>query len=321
VPSIPRVADLEPGASGTRYYLCARKDVRQSRDGQPVVTLVLQDASGEVIAKVLPPDSARYVDEFEAGEFVLASGRAVVYQGRLELSIDSIRRVHPEQERARGFREDDCVPAAPRPVDDMWRELVDRIAAMTDGPLRVLVQRLLQDHEARYRVWPAAVTVHHAYRGGLLEHVLQVARIVQALAPLYDADADLLLAGAVLHDIGKLRELEYDTIASYSREGNLVGHVAIGLVMVREAARGVSGLGEERLNEVEHLITSHHGAREHGAPVEPMSVEAFILSTADDLDARLFQVRRHIAADEGDGPFTSYHTRLRRAFLKPREPR
>jgi len=109
----------------------------------------------------------------------------------------------------------------------MWAELVQRAGGGRDPGIRVLLSRVLADHEARLRTWPAAMTVHHAYRSGLLEHILQIARVVEALARLYGADADLLFAGAVLHDIGKLQELDYEAAPSYSREGNLVGHIAL----------------------------------------------------------------------------------------------
>jgi len=166
-------------------------------------------------------------------------------------------------------------------------------------------------------VWPAALTVHHAYRGGLLEHVLKLAEVGALLANAYDADPDLILAGAVLHDLGKLEELDYDGATRYSVSGNLVGHITLGVMMVRDAARAIDGFPDDLLLRIEHLIVSHHGARDHGSPVEPMSVEAFIFSALDDLDATLHQVRRHIADDRGAGPLTSYYPRLGRVLLKP----
>ena len=314
---LPRVRDLQPDSVGEGYFLCARKDSRVTRGGEPWLQVMLQDASGEIAGKIFGPDRERLAGEFDAGEFVLVRGRVNRHAGRLELLITSIRRVNPVQDRAMGFREDSCIPSAPRPIDEMWRELSDLIAAVADPPLRVLLQRIAADYESQLRVWPAGQTVHHAYRGGLLEHILQVARVGRTLAEAYGADADLVVAGAVLHDAGKLRELDYDLVTSYSREGNLVGHIGLGLLMVREAAAGISGLSTERLGEVEHLIASHHGARELGALVEPKTIEALILAAADELDATIHQVRRHLAEDESEGEFTAYHSRLKRAFLKP----
>ncbi|MBP1606949.1 MAG: metal dependent phosphohydrolase [Acidobacteria bacterium] len=314
---LSKIKDLSPESSGSGFFLCARKEVRQAKNGEPFLALVLQDATGEIPAKVFGADAAQSRDQFEAGEFVAVEARANLYQGRTELILSRIRRVSPAQDRQHGFREEDCVPSAPRSIDEMWAELQARIAGVSDPAIRVLLSRIAADHEDRLRVWPAALTVHHAYRGGLLEHVLQIARNVEALGRAYDANLDMLFAGAVLHDIGKLRELDYDSVPVYSREGNLVGHIGIGLMTVRDAAAGISGLSDERRLEIEHLVASHHGSRELGSPVEPMTLEAFILAMADDLDAKVHQVRKHIATDENDGDFTSYHARLKRVLLKP----
>lgn len=199
----------------------------------------------------------------------------------------------------------------------MWEELRSRIAAVRNPWIGRLLHAITAKHADRLSSWPAAVTVHHAYRGGLLEHVLKLAETGTALAHAYGVDPDLIVAGAVLHDIGKLEELSFDTAASYSREGNLLGHITIGVVMVREAARAIEGFPPDLLARIEHMVVSHHGQRQLGSPVEPMTEEAFILSVLDDLDARLHQFRRHVQEDEGEGEFTAYHQRLRRILLKP----
>jgi len=318
---LPRVRQLRSDSEGQGFFLCARKERRLTRAGDPFLTIALQDITGQVAAKLFTPELDRYADGFEAGEFVLVQGRVNVYNNRPELILSAIRRVNQEQDRAYGFREEDCIPSAPRSADEMWRELEARIEAVGDDGIKVLLRRIASDTEAQLRTWPAAQTVHHAYRGGLLEHILQVARVGLQLAEAYEADGDLVLAGAVLHDIGKLREIEYEHTATYSREGNLVGHIGLGLLMVREAAAGISGLSAERLGEIEHLVASHHGSRELGALVEPRTLEAFILAAVDDLDAKIHQVRQHLAEDDTDGEFTGYHTRLKRSFLKPSRPR
>jgi 3'-5' exoribonuclease len=201
---------------------------------------------------------------------------------------------------------------------DPWLELQERLTRVENPHVAALLRDVVGSRETRLRAWPAAVTVHHAYEGGLLEHILSVARAGDALARLYGADADLVLAGAVLHDIGKLDELTFqDGAIGYSRAGNLLGHIAIGVVLVREAAARVPGLPDDLRTSIEHLVVSHHGARPLGSPVEPMTVEAFILSAVDDLDAKIHQVRRHVADDQSEGDFTAFHPRLRRVLLKP----
>lgn len=313
---LPRIADLTGTSAGWGFFLCTQKQLRSGRGGQ-FLALLLDDLSGQIGAKIFQ-DVDRFAPEFEAGEFVKVQGRGNRFNGRLELIVESIRRVHPEQDRAEGFREEDCIPCAPRGIDEMWAELQGRLAAVRDPRIRELLERVAAEHEARLRVWPAAMLVHHAYRGGLLEHILKVMEVGLALAAAYDADADLLVAGALLHDIGKLEELAYDTVVRYTLEGNLVGHIALGTILAREAMAQIDGFPDDLRVRIEHLILSHHGAKELGSPVEPMMLEAFLLAAADDLDAKVHQVRRHVAEGEGgEEGFTAFHPRLRRVLLRP----
>ncbi len=313
---LPSITELHDASEGWSFYLCARKELRTGRGGGVFLSLVLQDASGQIPAKVFD-DAAKVGEEFDEGEFVKVQARAALHRDRLELMVERIRRVNPDQDRRDGFTEESCIPSAPRPADEMWAELEGRVGGVASPWIRQLLSGLLARHEARLKVWPAALTVHHAYRGGLLEHVLKLAEVGSLLAGAYDADPDLILAGAVLHDLGKLEELDYDGATRYSLSGNLVGHITLGVIMVRDAAGKIEGFPDDLLLRIEHLIVSHHGARDHGSPVEPMSVEAFIFSALDDLDATLHQVRRHIADDRGAGPLTSYYPRLGRVLLKP----
>jgi 3'-5' exoribonuclease len=199
----------------------------------------------------------------------------------------------------------------------MWRELVAQLERVKDPHIRVLLNRITSDHQAQLREWPAAQTIHHAYRGGLLEHKLKMAEVALSVARAYGANEDLLLAGVLLHDIGKLQELQYEPGgATYTRDGNLVGHIGLGLILVREAINGISGFPDDLRAQIEHLIVSHHGTRDHGSPVEPRTVEAFILAMVDELDTRIHQVRRAIEEDPGTDEFTGWHKRLGRVLYK-----
>lgn len=313
---LPKIADLAPNASGWGFFLCTRKESRVGRTGNPYLEVSLQDVSGELRAKVFN-DAETASLEFDAGEFVKAQGRSNLYQGRTELILDKIRRVMPDRDAADGFREDECIRCAPRPADDMWAELMARIDSVQDRPLRGLLMSLATRHADRLRVWPAARNIHHAYRSGLLEHVLQIMKVSLFLADEYGARRDLLIAGALLHDIGKLRELSYSTTTEYTVEGNLVGHIVMGVQMLHDAVRDEPGLPAELVTELEHLILSHHGAHELGSPVVPKTVEAFLLAAVDDLDAKLHQIRQHLENDDSPGRFTAMHRWLDRAFFKP----
>lgn len=312
---LPPIAQLDASSTGWGFFLCSRKETRTGKTGSTFLAMTLQDASGEIRAKVFQ-DVDAITQEFSAGEFVKAQGRGSVYNQQLELVIEKVRRVMPDRDAADGFREDDCIRCAPRPVDEMWDELIGRIGAVSDEHIRELLIRMVTMHAERLRIWPAARTIHHAYRSGLLEHVLKLIEIGSYLAERYQARRDLVVAGAILHDIGKLQELSYDFAADYTVAGNLLGHIAIGAGMVRDAIRDIPGFPSSLAIELEHLVLSHHGARDLGSPVEPMTIEAFILATVDDLDAKLQQIRQYIADDGSEGPFTAYHRRLERAFYK-----
>ena len=313
---LPKLASLGVEDSGWGFYLCTYKELRAGRSGSEFLFLSLQDSSTQIVAKLMS-DVERYKNEFEAGEFVRVEGRGSLYNGQMQLVLSAIRRVNPDQDRREGFREEDAVLSAPRPIDEMWAELQSHLAAVTNPHIRVLLNRMAVDNEAQLRVWPAAQQIHHAYRGGFLEHITKMAEVGRAVSHAYNANWDLVLAGIVLHDIGKLQELAYEGGAgSYTRDGNLVGHIALGIVMVREAINGISGFPDELRAQIEHLIASHHGVREHGSPVEPKTVEAFILASIDELDARLNQVRKAVADDPSDEQFTAWNKRLGRVLYK-----
>ncbi|HEY7187701.1 MAG TPA: HD domain-containing protein [Vicinamibacterales bacterium] len=200
---------------------------------------------------------------------------------------------------------------------DRWDELVARIDVVQNPWIATLLRSVVLGREAAIRSWPAALMVHHAYAGGLLDHILKVAQTADALASAYEADRDLVFAGAVLHDIGKLEELADASSPGYTREGNLLGHITLGVVIVRTACLAIPDFPADLRARLEHLIVSHHGSRQMGSPIEPMTVEAFILAAADDLDARIYQIRQHVAEDTSEGEFTTFHPRLRRILLKP----
>jgi 3'-5' exoribonuclease len=315
---LPGIRALTADSTGVGYFLCCHKEVRPGKNGD-FISLTLQDATGRIQAKAFD-DVDRLKVEFEVGEFVKVKARANLFNGRLQLVVENLRRVNPEQDRATGFREEDCIPSSPRPIEEMWTELCELVGGVKDDAIRELLRRLIDKHQRELRVWPAAQVVHHAYRGGFLEHALQIARAATMLADLYSADRDMVIAGAILHDIGKLQELDYEVVASYSAPGRLVGHITLGVVMVREIARGIDGFPPERLMHLEHLILSHHGSRDLGSPVEPMTMEAFILSMCDDLDAKIHQAKQAMQEVGGEGEFTAYQPRLGRVLWKGRSP-
>lgn len=313
---LPKLASLVVEDSGWGYYLCTYKELRAGRSGSEFLFLSLQDSSAQMVAKLMT-DVDRYKSEFDAGEFVRIEGRGSLYNGQMQLVLSTIRRINPDQDRREGFREEDCILSAPRPIDEMWAELQGHLQSITNPHIRVLLNRIVSDHAEQLKIWPAAQQIHHAYRGGFLEHITKMAEVGRFVARAYGANEDLVLAGVILHDIGKLQELAYEGGAgSYTRDGNLVGHIALGMMLVREACNGISNFPLKLRSQLEHLVASHHGVREHGSPVEPKTVEAFILASIDELDAKLSQVRKAIAEDPGDDEFTAWNKRLGRVLYK-----
>jgi 3'-5' exoribonuclease len=312
---LPRLANLSGDVEGWGFFLCTYKELRPIRNGE-LLLFTLQDATGQISAKLFD-DIERFKEEFEAGEFVRIEARTTTFQGQQQLVVTHVRRVNPDQDRLQGFREEDSVLSAPRSIDEMWTELTAHLESVRDPHLRVLLNRIVADYKDQLREWPAAQNIHHAYRGGLLEHILKMADVGRYLAAAYDANEDLVLAGAILHDIGKLQELSYELGgATYSRDGNLIGHIGLGLILVRETASGISGFPDDLRAQVEHLVMSHHGTRDHGSPVEPKTIEAFILAAVDELDSKLNQVRRAIREDVEGDEFTAWHRRLGRVLFK-----
>ena len=313
---LPRIAELTVNVGGWGFFLCTRKDARTGRSGSEFLEIVLQDASGEIRGKIFQDVEVLKL-EFDAGEFVKAQGRCNVYHGRTELILDKIRRVIVERDTADGFKEEDCIRCAPRPVEEMWAELAGHIDSVQQTSVRALLRAIVHEHGDRLKIWPAARHVHHAYRSGLLEHILKIMNVSLFLADQYGARRDLLIAGALLHDIGKLREMAYETTTEYTVEGNLVGHIVIGVGMLRDVAKNFPEIPDETLIEIEHLILSHHGDLELGSPVKPMTIEAFLLAAVDDLDSKVHQIHRHLDEDDSPGRFTTMNRRLDRALLKP----
>jgi 3'-5' exoribonuclease len=317
VTRLPSASSITANSVGWGFFLCTDKSARTGRGGD-YLALTLVDATGEVVARVFD-NVDRLREEFEVGEFVKVQGRANLFNGRLQFLVENIRRVMvgpDSQDRRDGFREDTLVPSASRAIDEMWRELQQVVAAVGNTHLHALLTRIVAEHEAALRLWPAARVVHHAYRGGFLEHILTMAEAGRMLAVLYGANADLVVTGAILHDIGKLQELQYDTATTYTRDGNMIGHITLGSIMMHDACRAIAGFPDALRSQVLHLIGSHHGERALGSPVEPLSIEAFILSAVDALDATINQVKRAIREDDGSGEFTGYQSRLGRALWK-----
>jgi 3'-5' exoribonuclease len=273
------------------FALVTKKELRQDRNGRSYLDMEVADASGSMIAKVWA-DSAALEADFEAHDFVALRGMVKLYRDQLQLSIDDCRKV-TEEDRRFGFEEARLVPSTREDVDDLWRRLESALAEVRRPELKRLATHALAIHGERLREHPAAKTMHHAYRGGLLEHTVSMAELALAVTAHYrDLDRDVILLGVLFHDLGKLRELGAMPANDYTLEGRLVGHVVIGRDLLKECCTALGDVPEDVELHLEHLVLSHQGKREFAAPVEPMTPEALVLHFVDDLDSKLNQLDR-----------------------------
>ena len=310
----PYIRALKPDETATAVFLVHSKEIRQKRTGEPYLSLLLSDRSGEIDSKMWD-NVSEVMDTFDRDDFVKVKGLLQIYNNRPQFTIHKIRRIEDHEVDFRDF-----FPASLRDPEAMWNELRAIVSALDDERIRALLNAFLDDPEvaARYRVAPAAKSIHHAFRSGLIEHVLSLCNLAKLVAGHYGTvDPNLLIAGCVLHDIGKIFELSYDRGFGYSAEGQLVGHIAIGIRMLNDKLRAFPSFPVEVRNLLEHLILSHHGSLEFGSPKVPIFQEALLLHYIDDMDSKMECMRALIDKEpRAEGYFTAYSPPLERVALR-----
>jgi 3'-5' exoribonuclease len=302
-------------------YLVETANFKQTRNNKSFIQMSLRDRTGAIKAVRWEATQELY-DSFGAGDYLRITGRVEEFQQNLQVIVDELVRLPPESVDHEQF-----LPVSPRPLETMERELLEEVAALGDPHLRTLLSKFLEDPEIRSGLLrcPAGKTLHHAYVGGLLEHILSLMGAARAIAAQYPRlNRDILIASAFLHDIGKLRELTYAHSFGYTDEGQLVGHIGIGLNMVAEKARAIPGFPQELLLHLQHIVASHHGLPEHGAMKPPMTPEAIAFHYLDNLDAKLAMLgtmaddlqRSDLATDQ-DRRWTDFKPSLGRRIYFP----
>lgn len=268
------------------FALVTKKEVREDRRGLTFIDLELADRTGSIAAKVWA-DSDALEAEFDAHDFVKIRGRVQEYRERLQLVIERCRRAG-DDDRADGFDETLLIPSTREDIDDLERRLAAAMDAIGRPELRRLAAETLAVHGERLRVHPAAKAMHHAYLGGLLEHVVSMAELALRVCEHYRTlDRDLLLAGVLFHDLGKLDELGAMPANDYTLPGRLVGHVVIGRDLLRDRCAAIPGFPDDLRLQLEHMVLAHQGKKEYASPVEPATPEALVLHFLDDLDSKL----------------------------------
>jgi len=313
------INQMMPNEAVDQVFLVREKDLRTTKAGDPYVTAILVDRTGAVPARMWQASQAIF-QSIPVEGFLHVKGRTEDYRGNLQVVIEACR-PYPSEKADLG----DFLPVTDLDVEAMWNELLEIVRGIKDKSLRLLIKKFMEDREfvAAFKKAPAAMQLHHPFIGGLLEHTLNVARACRAMLPLYPGlNADLVLASVFLHDIGKAAELSVGTTMSYTERGQLVGHIAIGVLWVADKARAIEQeTGEpfprRTLDLVHHVILSHHGSFEFGSPKLPAVPEAFFLHHLDNLDAKMFMTLHAIATDpDAQSAFTGFHKELQTRLFK-----
>jgi 3'-5' exoribonuclease len=309
----PFVTDLGSEQNITTFFLVHEKEIRNTREGKSYLRLELGDRSGTI--------EARMWDLFEAiakdinrDDFVKVQARVEIYRNKPQLALQQVRRAKPEEIDLVDF-----LPHTKEDVEKMYAQLLQYAHSMRNPWLKTLVCGIVTDPKVapRFKRAPAAKVMHHAYIGGLLEHVVGLCGLAQQLAAHYaELDLDLLLTAAMLHDVGKLDELCYERAIGYTTEGQLLGHIVMEIETVSRAMDAIPNFPAPLKTVVQHLLISHHGQYEFGSPKLPMIREAMVFHYMDDMDSKIAAVRSALASGAGEDQWSAYSSALGRKFLK-----
>ena len=278
------IKDLKEGENVSEIYLCKQKQALKTKAGKSYYTLILQDQSGTVDAKIWELNPG--IGHFEPLDFIKIEGNVTSFQGALQLNI---RRVRKAQEME--YNAADYMPVSRYNIEDMYKELLDYVKKVSEPHLRALLEMFfVQDKEfiTSFKCHSAAKSVHHGFVGGLLEHTLSVTKLCDFYTTRYPLlNKDLLLTSAMCHDIGKTQELSLFPENDYTDDGQLIGHIVIAVEMIHDKIREIPGFPKVLENELKHCIVAHHGELEYGSPKKPALMEAMALNLADNTDAKM----------------------------------
>jgi 3'-5' exoribonuclease len=308
------VNTLVPNETIIAEFLVTLKEIRQKKTGEPYLSLLLADRTGEVEAKMWD-NVADVLTAFDRDDFVKVKGLAQLYQNKHQLTIHRIRRLEHHE-----VHPGDYFPCSNRDPEDMWMELQQIIASIGNPFLRKLLEAIFADEKTAslFKRAPAAKSIHHACLGGLIEHVLSLCGLCRMMATHYKTvDLDLLLSAAILHDIGKIEELSYQRSFSYTTAGQLVGHIVMGIQLVGQKIHDIPDFPPKLKLLLEHMILSHHGELQYGSPKVPVFPEALLFHHLDNLDSKFEAMRVAIERDRHpDNEFTAWVPALERSVLK-----
>jgi 3'-5' exoribonuclease len=282
---IADLAAFDEGKTFDSFFLVLAKQQRTTKTNKPYLNLTLGDKTGQIEGRVWDPGDPRIAKEFERGDIVKVRGCFSRFEDRAQVKVDQLRKALDGEANKM-----DMLPATTKDVSLLWAQLDATVESLTNPDLKRLLRALLDEPALAqaFREAPAARQLHHAWLGGLLEHVISLLGLAESVAAHYSMlDRDLLVTGVILHDVGKIRELVWESGFDYTVEGILLGHIQMGVDLVEKTIAGLPGFPDRLRTLVLHMILSHHGKLEFGSPKLPMIPEALVLNFVDDLDAKM----------------------------------
>lgn len=318
------IRDLKDKDNVSSPFLIKFSAVAVGKNGKPYMNLIFMDKTGELEAR-LWDDVNSYAGQAVRDAFVQVEGRCQTYQGRRQIVVSRMQVLREDEVDPK-----ELLPEALVDPDRLYAELLEFVSTMRDPFYKALAEAVLRDDPEivqRMKIAPAAKSMHHAYPSGLIEHVVSITGILNALAAHYGkyVDRDLLFLGGFFHDIGKIWELSYDRVTDYTTEGKLIGHLVMGVELVDRKIRELEAepgrlpgkFPEDKKLLVKHLILAHHGQYEYGSPKRPKCLEALIVHMIDDLDSKVNAIRMFIELDQTPGRWTALNRNYGRFFYKP----
>ena len=298
------IKELREGMRIAGIYLCKFRQSAVTKNGKPYENVILQDRTGTVDAKIWEPNSVG-IEEFDSLDYIDIVGDVTSFAGALQVSVKRLRKAGEGE-----YDPADYLPSSRFPTESMYQELLSYVESVKNPYLSELLKSYFVNDEAfirRFQMSSAAKSVHHGFIGGLLEHTLSVTRLCSYFAKAYPIlNRDLLITAAILHDVGKTRELSAFPSNDYTDDGQLLGHIMIGAEMIHDRAREISGFPATLENELKHCILAHHGELEYGSPKKPALAEALALNLADNADARMETLRELFEASDGNSDWLGY---------------
>jgi 3'-5' exoribonuclease len=294
-------------------FVLTEKNMAQKKDGNNYLNLVFSDRTGS-IKGVAWDNVERLSSQAETGAVVVVKGHVGEYRNQLQVVVKEMTGVPPEETDPADF-----MLSTARDIPRMFDRIVALSESLDAWYLKALLKAFWEDASftIQFKRAPAAKKMHHAYIGGLLEHTLSMTVLADKIAEHYNGiDRDLLVAGAILHDIGKIREFNYDMGIEYSDEGRLVSHIVIGIQMIEEKIRTIASFPEEAALLLKHMLVSHHGSKELGSPEPPKTIEAVMLNCIDEMDSRIQAIREFMGKEDAGETWTSFHRLLERHFYR-----